>query len=94
MIDNTEALIAMDVNTGKFVAEEFEDTILKTNLEAAKEIARQLRLRNIGGLIVIDFIDLEKQPTGNRCCRPWWKPANGTGPRPTSYRCPAWGWWK
>jgi ribonuclease G len=60
LIDPTEALTAIDVNTGRFVGRHhLEETILKTNLEAAKEIARQLRLRNIGGLIVIDFIDLE-----------------------------------
>jgi len=61
LIDPTEALTAIDVNTGRFVGrDQLEETILKTNLEAAKEIARQLRLRNIGGLIVIDFIDQEK----------------------------------
>jgi len=61
MFDTTEALTTIDVNTGKFVGRnQFQETILKTDLEAAKEIARQLRLRNIGGLIVIDFIDLEK----------------------------------
>jgi ribonuclease G len=61
LVDPTEALTAIDVNTGRFVGRHhLEDTILKTNQEAAKEIARQLRLRNIGGLIVIDFIDMEK----------------------------------
>jgi ribonuclease G len=61
LIESTEALTAIDVNTGRFVGrDQLEDTILRTNLEAAKEIARQLRLRNIGGLIVIDFIDQEK----------------------------------
>jgi ribonuclease G len=61
LIESTEALTAIDVNTGRFVGrDQLEETILKTNLEAAKEIARQLRLRNIGGLIVIDFIDQEK----------------------------------
>ncbi len=61
LIEATEALTAIDVNTGKFVGRNhLEETILKTNLEAAKEVARQLRLRNIGGLIVIDFIDQEK----------------------------------
>lgn len=60
IIEGTEALTAIDVNTGKFVGKRhLEDTILKTNLEAAKEIAYQLRLRNIGGLIIIDFIDME-----------------------------------
>lgn len=58
-IDQTEALVAIDVNTGKYVGKQDpEETILKTNLEAVKEIVCQLRLRNIGGLIVIDFIDM------------------------------------
>lgn len=60
-IDRTEALIAIDVNTGKFVGKRsLEDTILKTNLEAAHEVVRQLRLRDLGGIIVIDFIDMEE----------------------------------
>ena len=62
VIESTEALTAIDVNTGRFVGKRhLEDTILKTNLEAAKEIAYQLRLRNIGGLIIIDFIDMESR---------------------------------
>ena len=60
VVDYTEALTVIDVNTGKFVGSyDFNDTILKTNLEAAKEIALQLKLRNIGGIIIIDFIDME-----------------------------------
>lgn len=60
-IDQTEALVSIDVNTGKFVGKKtLEETILKTNLEAVKEIAYQLRLRNCGGIIIIDFIDMEK----------------------------------
>ncbi len=62
VIDMTEALTVVDVNTGRFVGKRnLEDTILKTNLEAVKEIAYQLRLRNIGGIIIIDFIDMEKE---------------------------------
>lgn len=62
VIEMTEALTAIDVNTGSFVGKRnLEDTILKTNLEAAKEIAYQLRLRNIGGIIIIDFIDMEQE---------------------------------
>lgn len=58
-IDQTEALIAIDVNTGKFTGKkQLEDTVLQTNLEAAEEIARQVRLRDMGGIIVIDFIDM------------------------------------
>ncbi len=60
-VDQTEALVSIDVNTGKFVGKKtLEETILKTNLEAVKEIAYQLRLRNCGGLIICDFIDMEK----------------------------------
>jgi len=62
IIEQTEALTAVDVNTGRYVGKHnLEDTILKTNLEAVKEIAYQLRLRNIGGIIIIDFIDMEKE---------------------------------
>ena len=62
VIELTEALTAIDVNTGSYVGKRnLEETILKTNLEAVKEIAYQLRFRNIGGLIVIDFIDMEKK---------------------------------
>jgi ribonuclease G len=59
-VDHTEALVAIDVNTGRFVGKKNqEETIFRTNLEAAREIPRQLRLRDIGGIIVIDFIDME-----------------------------------
>lgn len=62
VIDKTEALTVIDVNTGKFVGtSHLEDTVFKTNLIAAKEIARQLRLRNISGIVVIDFIDMLEQ---------------------------------
>ena len=61
VIDQTEALVAIDVNTGRYVGKHnLEETILKTNLEAVKEIAYQIRLRDIGGIIIIDFIDMEK----------------------------------
>ena len=60
IIDQTEAMTTVDVNTGGFVgARNFDDTIFKTNLEASQAIARQLRLRNLGGIIIIDFIDME-----------------------------------
>ncbi len=62
VIDRTEALTVIDVNTGKFVgSSSLEETVLQNNLEAAEEIGRQLRLRDIGGIIVIDFIDMEKE---------------------------------
>lgn len=62
VIENTEALVSIDVNTGRFVGKRnFEETILQTNLEAVKEIAYQVRLRNLGGIIIIDFIDMESR---------------------------------
>ncbi len=62
IIEQTEALVAIDVNTGRYVGKHnLEETILKTNLEAVKEIAYQIRLRDIGGIIIIDFIDMEKK---------------------------------
>jgi len=62
IIEHTEALVTIDINTGRYVGKHnLEETILKTNLEAVKEIAYQLRLRNIGGLIVIDFIDMIRE---------------------------------
>ncbi|MBU0479866.1 MAG: Rne/Rng family ribonuclease [Proteobacteria bacterium] len=62
IIDTTEALTVVDVNTGRFVGKnDLEETIFKTNIEALKEIAYQLRLRNIGGIIIIDFIDMEEE---------------------------------
>lgn len=67
VIDQTEAMTVIDVNTGKFVGkEDLEDTILKTNLEAVKEIAYQIRLRNLGGIIIIDFIDMERPENKER----------------------------
>ena len=67
VINQTEALVAIDVNTGRYVgkktggAARLEDTILRTNLEAVKEIVRQIRLRDLGGIIVLDFIDMEEK---------------------------------
>lgn len=62
VIDQAEALTVIDVNTGKFVGKRnLEDTILRANLEAVKEVAFQLRLRNIGGMVIVDFIDMESQ---------------------------------
>jgi ribonuclease G len=63
VINQTEALVAIDVNTGKFVgkSDKLEDTITRTNLEAAKEIVRQVRLRDLGGIIVLDLIDMEER---------------------------------
>lgn len=63
VINQTEALVAIDINTGKFVGKtnSLEDTVTKTNLGAVKEVVRQIRLRNLGGIIVIDFIDMDER---------------------------------
>jgi len=62
VIDHTEALVSIDVNTGKYVGKrDFEQTVLKINLESVAEIVRQIRLRDLGGIIIIDFIDMERE---------------------------------
>lgn len=67
VIDQTEAMVTIDVNTGRFVGrKDQESTILRTNLDAAREVARQLRLRDIGGLIIIDFIDMYNRENRRR----------------------------
>ena len=69
VVNLTEALVAIDVNTGRYVGKRtgrLEDTIVKTNLEAAKEIVRQVRLRDLGGIIVLDFIDMEERKNRQR----------------------------
>lgn len=70
VIDETEALVSIDVNTGKYTGTRFlRETVLKTNLEAASEIARQLRLRNIGGIIIVDFIDMDTEEDKEKVLR-------------------------
>ena len=70
VIESTEALTVIDVNSGKFTGgRNLEDTILKTNIEAAEEIARQVRLRDIGGIIVVDFIDMASEASRDRVIR-------------------------
>ena len=67
VIDQSEALTAIDVNTGRFVGKrDLEDTVLRTNLEAVKEVVHQLRFRNIGGIIIIDLIDMESAENRNK----------------------------
>jgi ribonuclease G len=67
VVEETEALVSIDINTGKYVGKhDFEETVLKTNLEAAREIARQVRLRDLGGIIIIDFIDMARQENRDR----------------------------
>jgi len=68
VINQTEALVSIDINTGKFVGRgnSLEETITRTNLEAVKEIVRQIRLRDLGGIIVIDFIDMDERKNRKR----------------------------
>lgn len=69
IVEPTEALVSIDVNTGRFTGKgrkDPEETILQTNLDAAREVARQLRLRDVGGIVVVDFIDMESQDNRDR----------------------------
>lgn len=67
VIEETEALVSIDVNTGRYVGKhDFEETVFKTNLEAARDIARQVRLRDLGGIVIIDFIDMARQEHRDR----------------------------
>ena len=92
IIEHTEALTVIDVNTGKNVGtSNLEETVFRNNLEAAEEIARQLRLRDIGGIIVIDFIDMEirenrEQGGRRRSATPWpgTRPARRCSTSPSS----------
>ncbi len=93
VVDRTEALTVIDVNTGRFVGRSnLEETVLQNNLEAAEEIARQLRLRDIGGIIVIDFIDMEVAKTGlqfcSGCVSTW--PRTRPGPKCSTYPTLVW----
>jgi ribonuclease G len=76
VIDQTEAMTTIDVNTGAYVGHRnLEETIFKTNLEAAQAIVRQLRLRNLGGIIIIDFIDMTEEEHKRKVLRAYWKSA-------------------
>jgi ribonuclease G len=67
VINQTEALVAIDVNTGRFVGKKtLEETLLRANLDAVKEIVRQIRLRDLGGIIVVDFIDMEERKSAQK----------------------------
>ena len=93
VIDHTEALTAIDVNTGRYVGKKSqEETVLRTNLEAAKHVWRQLRLRNIGGIIVIDFIDMEEAENRKQVFDPLQDPVRRTRRAPTSCASPSSAW--
>ncbi len=82
VIDQTEALVSIDVNTGKYVGKrDFEQTVLKINLESVGEIVRQIRLRDLGGIIIIDFIDMEQEEHREQVVpRPQARPGRRQGP--------------
>ena len=94
IIERTEALTVIDVNTGKNVGtSNLEETVFRNNLEAAEEIARQLRLRDIGGIIVIDFIDMEiRKNRDDGDDAPSRTPWPGTRPAPRCSTSPSWAW--
>jgi ribonuclease G len=95
VIDQTEALVSIDVNTGKYVGKrDFEQTVLKINLESVGEIARQIRLRDLGGIIIIDFIDMEDEEHGSRCTAPSSAPSPTTRPATMCCRSRSWAWWR
>lgn len=95
VLDKTEALTVIDVNTGKYVGStNLGETVYRANLEAAEEILRQIRLRDIGGIILVDFIDMEKRSRKNICC-----PLCGRRPAMTARRrtlsiSRVWVWWR
>jgi ribonuclease G len=90
IFDQTEAMTTVDVNTGAFVGHRnLEETIFKTNLEAATAIGRQLRLRNLGGIIIIDFIDMEDPDHQRQVLR-----TLEITPSARLPACQSWVWWK
>ena len=83
------------MNTGKFVgSKNLEDTVLKTNLEAAQEIAHQIRLRDIGGIIIIDFIDMTQEESKNKVLEILKNALKKIEQKPTLWALQAWAWWK
>ena len=96
VIQQTEAMTTVDVNTGGYVGHRnLEETIFRTNLEAAVTIARQLRVRNLGGIIVLDFIDMQdadhRRGAARRRCR---RRSPRTARRRISPASRRWAWWK
>ena len=93
IVDQIEALTAIDVNTGRFVGKtSLEETITKTNLEAAQEVVDQLRLRNIGGIIIVDFIDMDRAQNREKVTRAFNESCARTGPRRPSRASPSSAW--
>jgi ribonuclease G len=92
IIEPTEALVSIDVNTGRYTGKKDpEKTILKTNVDAAREIARQLRLRDVGGIIVCDFIDMESKQNREKVLQELRSTSPATAPAPRPSRSPTSG---
>jgi ribonuclease G len=95
IVDQTEAMTTIDVNTGAFLGHRnLEETVYRTNLEAAQAAARQLRLRNLGGIIIIDFIDMTDAEHKRQVLRSWRRRWRATTPRPPSTISRRWAWWR
>jgi ribonuclease G len=87
IVEPTEALVSIDVNTGRYTGKKDpEKTILKTNVDAAREIARQLRLRDVGGIIVCDFIDMESKQNREKVLQELRSTCRATGRAPRRSR--------
>ena len=95
VINQTEALVAIDVNTGKYVGKtaRLEDTIVKTNVDAIKEIVRQIRLRDLGGIIIIDFIDMDERRNRQKVMQALEEALRATARRPKSCSLTISDWW-
>ncbi len=94
VIDQTEAMTTIDVNTGSFLGQRnLEETVFRTNLEAAQAVARQLRLRNLGGIIIIDFIDMD-DAEHRRQLRTLEKALARDHAKTTVYDSRRWAWWR
>jgi Rne/Rng family ribonuclease len=95
IIEHTEALTVIDVNTGKNVGtSNLEATVFHNNIEAAEEIAKQLRLRDIGGIIVIDFIDMEIKGNRAKVVEAFRSRSHATRPARRCSTSPSWAWWR
>ena len=97
VINQTEALVAIDVNTGKYVGKSnrLEDTIVKTNTDAIKEIVRQIRLRDLGGIIVVDFIDMDERKNRQKVMQALEESHAGATARRTRFSSSTIsGWWR
>lgn len=95
IIDQTEAMTTVDINTGAFVGHRnLDDTIFNTNIEATQAIARQLRLRNLGGIIIIDFIDMNNEDHRRRVLHSLEQALSKDRVKTSVNGFRRWGWWR